>query len=369
MRIKLINEISKTLGISRNELIEKDIIIHEILTDLSKTDFFTKNYFFKGGTCLIKSYLGYYRFSEDMDFTWKDQQIFKNKSQGQTRDYLSNIIDETGKLLEEIALKRNLDFQCKKGNRDYVELGGSNKRCTFKIFHDSEVTKKRSFIKFQINYVEKICFPSQKQPLFSLMKGKDEKLRLLFSEHDDYFESIDFEVYDKNEILCEKIRAILTRQATKARDFLDVYLLCKKYTIDISKLEKEISEKLTLALEMYERYEECIKQKAIEIESGNLFEWGDEQNLLLEKINEDDFYAFNKKLVKFLNKIIPNKYHSVLYKLPISAICSGGDGTGFTPHKITIPNSGGDSFDTIDLSKQKCPQCGLVGKIQAMPGL
>jgi predicted nucleotidyltransferase component of viral defense system len=32
-----------------------------------------KNFLFKGGTCLMKNYLGYFRFSEDVDFAWKDQ--------------------------------------------------------------------------------------------------------------------------------------------------------------------------------------------------------------------------------------------------------------------------------------------------------
>ncbi len=33
---------------------------------LSNDDFFSRNFLFKGGTCLIKNYLGYFRFSEDL---------------------------------------------------------------------------------------------------------------------------------------------------------------------------------------------------------------------------------------------------------------------------------------------------------------
>lgn len=52
----------------------------------------------------------------------------------------------------------------------------------------------------------------------------------------------------------------------------------------------------------------------------------------------------------------------------ITAVCSGGDGADKAPHEVHIPNPEGKRFDEIDLSKTKCPKCGLVGKMQAMPG-
>jgi len=44
-----------------------------------------------------------------------------------------------------------LDFKCVKSNPSYVELGGSNKFCTFKLWFDSEFWE-HSFIKVQINF-------------------------------------------------------------------------------------------------------------------------------------------------------------------------------------------------------------------------
>src|SRR5213593_2285920 len=74
MRADFVNEVGKVLDIKRTDLIEKDFILHQILTNPSEDKFFADNFLFKGGTCLTKSYLGYFRFSEDIDFTWKDQQ-------------------------------------------------------------------------------------------------------------------------------------------------------------------------------------------------------------------------------------------------------------------------------------------------------
>jgi len=77
--------VAKQNAIEQTDMLEKDLILHQILTDLSQNEFFSNNFVFKGGTCLTKCYLGYYRFSEDIDFTWKDQTIFEGKSQTQIR--------------------------------------------------------------------------------------------------------------------------------------------------------------------------------------------------------------------------------------------------------------------------------------------
>ena len=69
MRADFVNEVSRILDIKRKDMIEKDLTLHQILFDLSGDRFFAESVLFKGGTCLIKSYFGYLRFSEDIDFT------------------------------------------------------------------------------------------------------------------------------------------------------------------------------------------------------------------------------------------------------------------------------------------------------------
>ena len=115
-----------------------------------------------------------------------------------------------------------MDFKCDKSNAEYIEFGGSNKTCTFKIWYMSEVHKRRSFLKVQINFVESICFPPTVGELSGLLSGEHEELEALFPEYAEYTRKIDFSVYDIREILSEKVRALLTREGTKARDFLDV---------------------------------------------------------------------------------------------------------------------------------------------------
>jgi predicted nucleotidyltransferase component of viral defense system len=76
MRKDFIATLAKQNAIEQADMLEKDLILHQVLTDLSRNEYFSNNFVFKGGTCLTKCYLGYYRFSEDIDFTWKDQMIF-----------------------------------------------------------------------------------------------------------------------------------------------------------------------------------------------------------------------------------------------------------------------------------------------------
>ena len=303
MRKDFVNEVGRVQQIKRTDLIEKDFILHQMLLDLSNNKFFSDNFAFKGGTCLIKCYLGYFRFSEDIDFTWRNQKVFEGKSQKEIRHYLSNIIDQIGDIFEEIASKRGLDFKREKQNRDYVELGGGNKTCTFKIWYQSDIVKRRSFVKVQINFVEKLLFDIRQAELKSLVSKGQEELEALFPEYKEYVRAIRFDVYDIREILAEKVRSILTREGVKARDFLDVYLICGKFKINLEDIHQGIVDKTKFMLNLYEKYRRNLAEKKDIITSGKGFRWGEEKGLLLQEIDEKEFYKFIEYFSVFLKKI------------------------------------------------------------------
>jgi len=303
MRKDFVNEVARVQRVKRTDLIEKDLILHQVLVDLSKNQFFRENFVFKGGTCLAKCYLGYFRFSEDIDFTWKNQSVFEGKSQKEIRKYLSRVIDCIGKVFEEIAKKRELDFKCFKDNRSYVELGGGNKTCTFKIWYESEVLARKSFLKIQMNFVEKLCFPFNSAELQSFLPEQNEELTLLFPEFKEHTQKVLFDVYDVREILCEKIRAILTRKGVKARDFLDAYLICKEFMIELEDIHNCSIEKTRFTLCLYEKYRKNLEDKKTLVISAP-FTWGEEKSLLLKPIDEKEFYKFLEKLKNFLKNII-----------------------------------------------------------------
>ncbi len=306
MRVDFVNELARTLSIKRKDMIEKDLILHQILSDLSDDGFFSENFLFKGGTCLIKAYFGYLRFSEDIDFTWKDQSVFTGMSQKAVRAYLSNIIDRTGKIFEKIAEKRNLDFRCEKENAHYIEFGGGNKTCTLKLWYMSEILNRETFLKVQINFVETICYPPRQSELSGLLTGENPELQALFPEYAEYSSKINFNVYDIREILSEKVRALLTREGTKARDFLDAYFISSRLGIRLEDVEGCIISKTNFALDLYDKYRSNLKEKIALLQSGNIFEWGAERDLLLSEINDADFYSFLNEFQDFLKGIITN---------------------------------------------------------------
>jgi predicted nucleotidyltransferase component of viral defense system len=75
-----------------------------------------------------------------------------------------------------------------------------------------------------MNFVENMCTRPKKGQLKSLLNKKHRELTL-FPEYFDYSKIIRFSVYDQREILSEKIRALLTREGIKARDFLDIFFI------------------------------------------------------------------------------------------------------------------------------------------------
>ena len=303
MMIDFVDKIADLKGIERKEMIEKDILLHLVLSDLAKETFFSENFLFKGGTCLIKNYIGYLRFSEDIDFTWEDQSRFAGKTGGQVNRDLSGIIEKTGKILEKIAGKRGLDFRWDKENKDYVELISRGRVCTFKVWYDS-ILKDRKILKVQINFVDILCLKPRKGRLRSLVKGKNPKLEGLFREYPTYASAVPFEVYSAREILSEKIRALMTRRAVKARDFVDIFFISKKLKIQPKDVEKCVIPKINYALEHYERFRRNFDEKKRLLKKGNMFDWGTEKSLLIEKFNDKAFDRFVDDFTEYLQKLV-----------------------------------------------------------------
>ncbi len=98
----------------RIDIIEKDYHLHRILHLISQNDYLKNNLVFKGGTCLIKAYYGYYRFSEDIDFTWQNMDIWKGKSKSETVKRCSKEITKLIHNFKDISDRLGLIFGGKK---------------------------------------------------------------------------------------------------------------------------------------------------------------------------------------------------------------------------------------------------------------
>ncbi|MDP3027655.1 MAG: nucleotidyl transferase AbiEii/AbiGii toxin family protein [Nanoarchaeota archaeon] len=294
--------ISKKLNISRRDFIEKDIIISKFLFHLVQDKTFSQNYAFKGGTCLTKCYLGYYRFSEDMDFTYLNQKEFDAKSNKRIRVLISKKIEELGKLIEIIAKKLDLDFKMEKDNKRYFQFGGSNAFVTFKIWYNSKELEKETFVKIQVNHIESLHYPIKELNVnFIVPKNLEKDFSFIAGEDSDtLLNPIKIKVYDLKEILIEKVRAILTRRGIKVRDFVDVFLVVKKEKLNLNDFKKEIIEKISDMLK-FEKYNQNINNKETQLKEDLIL--GEEEALMLTPIDKG-FPKFLKEFNLFLMEII-----------------------------------------------------------------
>lgn len=294
--------ISRRLHIARRDLIEKDIILSKILFYLSQDRDFSQNYAFKGGTCLIKCYFGYFRFSEDLDFTYLNQKEFSEKSKKKMREIMSEKINKIGTLIGAIAKKLDLVFKIEKENEKYLQLGGSNALAAFKMWYASEELKKETFVKIQVSHIEKLKYPVKELNAECIVpKNLEKDFSFIVPEDADILlKPIKIKAYDLREILIEKTRAIVTRRGIKARDFIDVFLILKKERLNLNTLKKEIVEKIKDML-IFEKYNQNIKNK--ETQLSEEFVLGEEETLLLTPIDKD-FPRFVKEFNIFLKETI-----------------------------------------------------------------
>jgi len=197
-----------------------------------------------------------------------------------------------------------MDFICDRSNQKYIELGGSNRICTYKLWYPSKTLGMTSFIKVQINYIEHICYPPEKKMVKSVVGLPTPEMRALFLEADRYSTPLFLWAYSIPEILCEKARAILTRMAVKARDFVDIYIIERETGIDIEDHLDCAVNKTRLMLGLYQKYRDNLLGNKRLLESGEIFNWGEERTLLLGDIDDEKLYSFMTQLENQLQKIL-----------------------------------------------------------------
>jgi len=287
---------SKTT-LKSEELLEKDFYISALLSNIISDE-----YALKGDTCLSKVYLNYHRISEDIDFTFVNQNIFKGKSTKQMKKICSEKITLFGRLLENIAKEYDLDFKLEKSNKRYIEIGSNNKLATFKIWYDSVFTGAKSFIKIQTAFLEVIKYPITEKSVPPLIDAStfSETDRRYFSDHVSLYKPLKCPAYDLREIASEKIRALLTRRDVKTRDVVDLYFIERTHKINIVALKNASVEKVNFAIINYEKYKKNILAKA---ELSERLILDDVEHLMLAEIDKNDFDVFTKKLFAFMGEV------------------------------------------------------------------
>lgn len=293
--------LAQHLGVKDHELLEKDVRLHAILASLVADRSFGPHLAFKGGTCLIKCYLDYPRFSSDLDFTWIAKPGLRPPPGG-TKGFRRGIrpVQRTlERWFTEWAEAQG--YQMVKS--EFFRYGRSNRMMTVNFRYPSPGTA-IGLVKVQLSFEEPLLFPSVTTVARSLLRGAvPPAFRLLAGDPAArYSAPISVTAYDPREILVEKCRAILTRTAAKSRDLVDLFLLERDRGLSAEGNEAQIVEKTRRAVQGAARYRRQAEHFD-EREAALLEE--DVRPLLLRPIDMGAFQEHRKRVVLFLKNLLP----------------------------------------------------------------
>jgi predicted nucleotidyltransferase component of viral defense system len=259
------DQLNQIVNPGRIDIIEKDYHLHRLLYQISHDDYLKDALVFKAGTCLVKAYMGYYRFSEDIDFTWKDTTLWKEKSANQTRKTCSKLIDIIIDRLKEITKKHGFVFNGEKTDISQVEIGSGGRMVRFFIGYHSDILQIPATVKIEINFVDQTLFAFKNKKLQSLISTvKNKELKFLYKEEwDEYKKDVSIACYDPREIFTDKVRAAMTRVSYKFRDVIDIYKLEQKYGYTMVDYQEQIRKKTDFVLDLYRRYKDNLESSRI----------------------------------------------------------------------------------------------------------
>lgn len=188
--------------------IDKDWVLGHFLDAIFSIPECMESLIFKGGTCLRKCYFPDYRFSEDLDFT----------SSNPTFELDSKILNKiTGLISKRTAIPLHI--------QELSELRFNDRLTGYKAtvkFWGADHSRNQpppapqrwtTSIKIEIILFEQMVFPLEEREVYHLYTDGLSKNPLVVP------------CYSLNEVLAEKLRALIQRSYTAPRDFYDIWYL------------------------------------------------------------------------------------------------------------------------------------------------
>lgn len=98
-------------------------------------------------------------------------------------------------ILSSISNERDLEFRQDKSDSDYVELGGSNKFVTFKLWYTSNFLETKQFIKIQVNFVELLKEKIVQKKAKYLYDIPEKEMELMFPDYKEVIYDVSLKCY------------------------------------------------------------------------------------------------------------------------------------------------------------------------------
>ena len=277
------------------DLLEKDVWITYILQEIrSLSD--SKYLAFKGGTCLVKAYLGYYRFSEDIDLTWLGPKIHR-------RVFRQHVI---APVMEKLSLEWNIHDRVPTG------IAGTHSGGVMSYFLLSPGPT-RAKLKVTVAFDERMESKSTLLKLhhIPITSTNRRELSTTFGAIGvDYFKEPDFWCYTLTEIACEKIRAILTRkiQFARSRDLVDLFRIANGRNIQKVAPDAMVLSKIKWAMKI-KSYANELKRTTHDLGKHleQLVSESQSDPVFLTKVASEPLAKFREELESYLREDILKK--------------------------------------------------------------
>ena len=293
-----IGEIKRAMNLNIEEdIIKKDLLLTLILAEFEKLGL-GKELIFKGGTLLSRNYLNYHRFSEDLDFVFKDSNSIRELTRHARERKVKAFLDIFVPKLKEVADALGLDFSTNRSDKRYCRMLTGRTVYTFKIYY-SDV----NFIKVEINFIEKIINTPEKVSIKAITDFFDSK-KMLY-ELGLAYQNFNVLSYSLEEIKLEKYRAVLTRKYFQERDLFDLFLIKNSLDIDVSVIVEKIKTSSLIKRDLVN----LISEKLALLQENKFFESKEKVDTLsIVKYNPKELEEFKEKikpkLIEICNKFL-----------------------------------------------------------------
>jgi len=271
----------------RTTTIDKDWVLGHFIDAIYTIPECRNNLIFKGGTCLKKCRFPDYRFSEDLDFTAINENfVFDMKMLKK----IVALVTERTEMLLHIELLENLQFNNRvTGYCAKIKFWGADHG---KNQQPPVPSRWQTSIKIEIILYEKMIFAPE---IANIVHNYSDRLT-------DNAQNIP--IYSINEVLAEKLRALIQRSYTAPRDYFDIWYLSKNIeNIDWQEVIECFYKKIAYKNLLFSGVEQLISENNDRIlksawknslehqmEKGKLPEYETVRNdlkILLEKIFKD----------------------------------------------------------------------------------
>ena len=207
---KEIATISEQLGVSKS-VIDKDWMLGHFIAAIFNEPELKETLIFKGGTCLKKCWFEEYRFSEDLDFTSKFQELELTQ---QHLKFITKYVEDNTEVKTHIVSLKPLKFKDRlTGYEAIIKFwGADHPRNIMPPTPDRWQTK----IKIEIILYEEMIFDVSQQ---KVTHPYSDTLKL----------ETTIPCYKIEEVLAEKLRALIQRSYTAPRDYYDIWYLSNNF--------------------------------------------------------------------------------------------------------------------------------------------